>query len=475
MHNTPYISARWTSFEVRSSLLKVSLPISIIVALAVTLMDSRLLFLSVMGLLVLAVFLARFDLGVCAFVVLVPLTIHSPVELHHMISYSLSGMLVLSWLIRKLIQGQTFASLDRGILMFMVFYTLWGFVSSLHSDYPSTGLFVTLRQLLFFAIFYILYDWMRSKKEIGLTVNAMITMGVIASLPALAQLLSSGLANVFRLGNPMRFAGVYTGVNALAMHLSFILVLALSKFLYADLPRRRWFSLAWILIIASALFFTFSRSGWLLAVVGVTIVLFRFKGGRMLLLTVLILLTLFLLLSPQIKEFLAMITRLEAGVTNRDILWQGAIKMIKENPIFGVGPGGFKHFIADCAPRYPWRWPVVRFGGITGGDSHNFFLSRAAETGIVGLVLILWFFVNYFKAYSRGTQKAKALKLEHVSFGAAAVVIGALARGFFEGKGIVGSGGGGFELFFWLMVAFTLKVSQLPDNKPNTGICSSLP
>ena len=50
-------------------------------------------------------------------------------------------------------------------------------------------------------------------------------------------------------------------------------------------------------------------------------------------------------------------------------------------------------------------------------------------------------------------------------FGAGAVVIGALARGFFEGKGIVGSGGVSFELFFWLMVAFTLRVNESFKNQ----------
>jgi len=460
MRSTHYISTTWPSFKVAPSLLKISLLFSVIIGLAVVLIDLKLLFLLVMGLMVLVFFFARFDLGVFVFVILVPLTIHSPAELHHLISYSLSGILVFSWLLRKLVNAQTFASLNRDLVLFMIFYTLWGVACSLHSNYLTTGLFVTLRQLLFFVIFYALYDWMKSEKEISLIINAMITMGVVASLPAITQLLSTGFSNVFRFGSPMRFGGIYTGVNALGMHLSFILGIAVSKFLYVDLPRKRWSPLILILIISSALFFTFSRSAWLLAGVAITIILFRFKRGRMLVLTAAILLTFIVLFSPQIEEFLGMIVRLESGVTSRDILWKGAVAIIKENPIFGVGPGSFRHFIADYAPRYPWRWPVVGFGGITGGDSHNFFLSRAAEMGVVGLALIFWFLVNYFKIYSRGIHKAKVLKLEHVFFGAAAVVIGALARGFFEGKGIIGGGGISFELFFWFMIAFTLRVDQ---------------
>jgi len=431
-----------------------------ILALTVALLNLKLLVLLVLGLLIFALFFVRFDLGVFVFVVLVPLSIQLPGGLHHVISYSLSGILVFSWLIRKFVSTEKFASLNHGLVLFIILYTLWGLICSLHSEYPSTGVLVTLRQLLFFGILYVLYDWMKSPKEIGLIINAMIAMGVIASLPAIVEVLSTGFSNIFRFGSPMRFGGIYTGVNALGMHLSFILVVAASKFLYVDLPRKRWLSLIFVLIVGFALFFTFSRSAWLLAVVAVSMILFRFKKGRMFVLTTLILLGLLILLFPQVEKLSGVIVRLESGITNRDILWKGAIAMIKENPIFGVGPGSFRHFISEHALR-----PLVEFGGIIGGDSHNFFLTRTAETGIVGLGLILYFFVNYFKVYSRGIQKAKLLKLEHVHFGAVAVVIGALARGFFEGKGIMGGGGVSFELFFWLMVAFTLRVSESFKNE----------
>ena len=465
MDGAQYISPHGSPVRIGPYLIKVSLILSVILGLAVALINLKLLALLVLGTIVAALFFIRFDLGVLVFVVLVPLSIQLPGGLHHLISYSLSGILVFSWLIRKFVSTEEFAPLNHGLVLFMILYILWGLSCSLHSEHPSTGVLVTLRQLLFFGIFYVLYDWMRSPKEIGLIINAMIAMGIIASLPAIVEVLSTGFSNIFRFGSPMLFGGIYTGVNALGMHLSFILVIAASKFLYVDLPRKRWLSLIFVLIIGFALFFTFSRSAWLLAVVAVSMILFRFKKGRMFVLTTLILLGLLILLSPQVEKLSGVIVRLESGITNRDILWKGAIGMIKENPIFGVGPGSFKHFIVDYAPRYPWRWPVVTFGGITGGDSHNFFLSRAAETGIVGLALIFYFFINYFQVYSRGIRKAKLLRLEHVLFGAGAVVIGALARGFFEGKGIMGGGGVSFELFFWLMVAFTLRVSESFKNQ----------
>ncbi|MCK4427443.1 MAG: O-antigen ligase family protein [candidate division Zixibacteria bacterium] len=443
-------------------MLKISLLLSVIVGLAVVLIDLKLLLLLVIGLMVFALFLVRFDLGVFVFVVFVPLTMQLPAGIHHLISYSLSGMLVFSWLIRKLVNAQTFASLNRGVLLFMIFYTLWGLVCSLHSDYLTTGLFVTLRQLLFFVIFYVLYDWMKSEKEINLIVNAMIAMGVIASLPAITQMLSAGLSDVFRFGSPMRFGGIYTSPNFLGLHLSFILGVAVSKFLYVDLPKKRWFPLVLILIISAALFFTFSRAAWLLAFVSISIILFLFKGGRVFISTTVVFFTLILLVFPEIRESIEMILRLEVGVTNRDVLWKGAIGIISAHPIFGTGPGTFKHVITSFVPVSLLMWS----GGLAlAGDSHNFFLTKGVELGLVGVFLILCFFVNYFKIYFRNLKKVKILKLEYIFYGAGATIIGAIARSFFEGGGIMTGGAISFDLFFWLMIAFTLKVNQLSNEK----------
>jgi hypothetical protein len=102
MRSTHYISTTWPSFKVAPSLLKISLLVSVIIGLAVVLIDLKLLFLLVMGLMVLALFFVQFDLSVFVFVALVPLTIQLPVGIHHLTSYSLSRIVVCSWLIRNL-------------------------------------------------------------------------------------------------------------------------------------------------------------------------------------------------------------------------------------------------------------------------------------------------------------------------------------------------------------------------------------
>ena len=79
----------------------------------------------------------------------------------------------------------------------------------------------------------------------------------------------------------------------------------------------------------------------------------------------------------------------EEAISRRLYLNQIAIEMIQENPLIGVGLNNF-------IPRLPdyWQTPeAVRFLQ----PVHNIFLLVAAETGLVGLLIFLWFLISTFK------------------------------------------------------------------------------
>lgn len=439
------------------ALLRIVFPISLLLSLTMIFLGLKTFLVVSCAIFLLALLFIRFHIAVMIYIIIVPITIHFPSDIHHAISYSLSAILVFSWLIKKFMLGDRFSRVNFSLLLFMATYIVWGIMCSLQSHYISTGLFVTLRQLLFFCIFYVFYDWMKSSKEIELAIDSMIAMGIIASLPVLFQVFSYGLGNVFRFQAPVRFAGLYTGVNALAMHLSFILPIGLSRFIRRDSVRRKWFDLLGITLISIALFFTFSRSAWLLAVVSTGIILVYFKKTKLFIFIAVLFVLILSLYSAEIIQIIEFLVRIEHGVSQREILWKGAISIIETHPISGVGPGAFKYFIAEHAPAVPWRWPVLRFGGIVGADAHNLFLTKGAELGIVGIALILYFFVYYFRIYWKAKKNLKTKEMEYVLIAALATVIGALARSFFEGKGVI-SGGVGWDLFFWLLIAFTLRV-----------------
>lgn len=70
----------------------------------------------------------------------------------------------------------------------------------------------------------------------------------------------------------------------------------------------------------------------------------------------------------------------------RAVLWHEAIVMMRDHPATGVGPGGFQVFSPTARSDRDARW------------AHNSFLQQGAESGLVGLLLLvllfLWGFVS---------------------------------------------------------------------------------
>lgn len=72
-------------------------------------------------------------------------------------------------------------------------------------------------------------------------------------------------------------------------------------------------------------------------------------------------------------------------------MWQGAVKMFLENPILGVGTGGYQLAMKE----YQTPQLAPQFHNFS--QPHNSYLYIAANFGIVGLILFLWIFVILLK------------------------------------------------------------------------------
>lgn len=76
----------------------------------------------------------------------------------------------------------------------------------------------------------------------------------------------------------------------------------------------------------------------------------------------------------------------DAALAGRGRVWSGALCMIGEHPVNGVGVRGFRHAWAQCdpAPQLPPAW-----GQGPALHAHQLLLEIASETGLLGLVLWL--------------------------------------------------------------------------------------
>ena len=103
------------------------------------------------------------------------------------------------------------------------------------------------------------------------------------------------------------------------------------------------------------------------------------------------------------------------GVTRLQI-WSATISMIKANPIFGVGMGGYWTAI----PSYH-----VASGSMTPQQAHNDYLEILASGGIVGLAIVGWFVIVVLK--QAGTNLQSRDEFQRATTFAAVIAITGLA------------------------------------------------
>ena len=152
-----------------------------------------------------------------------------------------------------------------------------------------------------------------------------------------------------------------------------------------------------LLIILSALFLTKSLGAWLSLIAGLIILfLLSYKSIKhkklilfCALMAIFIAITLILITR---RERLLNLDNPQNSITQRLNYWRTAIAIIKDHPFFGVGPGNFQEVFLK-----------YKIGLSTNTRyAHNIFLHTWAETGLLGLIALIYLISAFFiKAKSK--------------------------------------------------------------------------
>ena len=108
----------------------------------------------------------------------------------------------------------------------------------------------------------------------------------------------------------------------------------------------------------------------------------------------------------------------DQALSNRLPIWRTALNMVWDNPVNGVGVRGFRHAYGQYASSDdPW----IDFPGDTGAShAHQLLLEVAAETGVVGLIALLW---SVVLAWRHWQSLARPQRLAALPFAIALIVM----------------------------------------------------
>jgi putative inorganic carbon (HCO3(-)) transporter len=370
----------------------------------------------------------------------------------------LIGMALLIWLLRTH-EGPflTPTPFNLPFLVLAVWLLLSLFVgaSSFGIDFAADTLVTMKRWLDPFLLYLIFVNLLRTKGEIrNVTVVMLITITAVALLGFLEHWDRLETA----VGDKRRLQGLSEHANTSAAFFVYYLFVFPALFLAGRLNAWRLVVLAVpALLCLRVIMFTGSRGAFLgVAAAALFLGLVRTRLAMFACLA----LALFAWANPQhlpsvvaarfgflydagaaeVAEDIA--EAFEKSASQRIIIWRGALDMIADNPVLGVGYGAFPYLIG----RYT-------DGAARVGDAHNMYLLVAAEAGIPALLLFLLLIGLAFREGWRLYRRGQDPVLRGLGLGLAAGIVGLLVTGMF------GSRFNSFELvgYFWILTALVVR------------------
>jgi putative inorganic carbon (HCO3(-)) transporter len=289
-----------------------------------------------------------------------------------------------------------------------------------------------VKELVLIALFYVLLEALEEAWEVerwggrllavagGVGALGVLQVGACAWLEPLGPVLGRYATKCQR---AHAFFSIYM---TLAGVLSLVLLAALPR-LVGGRPRPRPWALAAWCSGAAGLLATFVRGAWVGFAAGAAVMLALLPRRRLVAVVAVGLMGCGVLLVPAVRQRAWSIADpSDPTARERWAMWASALRMARDHPWLGVGPGQVRHaYPAYAAPEYRQR---VR------GHLHNTPLQILAERGVLGLGAWLAIFVAFFarsaavlRALPHGAERERLLVV-----GSLAAVVGFLVGGLSE-------------------------------------------
>ena len=373
------------------------------------------------------------------------------------VDFSILGYLFLK---RFGLEFESYKRIPKSVIYFLLLYGMTFFLSSAMSNHPFAGLGIFAKQLAFFAVAYVFYSFIRNETDIKNYFISIIIVAAIYTSLFILTFISEGYNLLSLLSESRVRITALTGNMEAATNFCVITfpILICYTFLKKKSSKK---TTAWLVLSYSTigLILTMSRSAILGIAVSTAIIFFMLNRKRFyqILISIIIVVLIFVVVNP-LNEMVTLLFRLEEGVSFRDQLWIMAANIIKDYPLFGLGPGSYKFELYNYFPfmldDYIGR-VFIFFANASEGVNlaHNIFLVFFSDMGILGLATIVTLPLIYFRIGIKTIKKYKNDSTEKyyliiALFSAGTSVI---FRNIFNSIGLLYIGGIHTDLPFWLV------------------------
>ena len=200
-----------------------------------------------------------------------------------------------------------------------------------------------------------------------------------------------------------RLAAFYLSPNHLAMWLSPGIVAGMGLWFCAKNNWQKFFLFLVSCFLFLVLYFTYSYGAWIGLVVAVIFILFYLWRLKLInqrhlfhvscfMFFVFALVFFLQLYGSYGEKLMSLLSSPRSSWQSRLMVWQAAIKILKNHWLIGIGPGLFQPYYLDyqqyfSVPYLEWAVP----------QPHNLFLAWWLQAGLLGLAGFIWLLVNFFR------------------------------------------------------------------------------
>lgn len=277
-------------------------------------------------------------------------------------------------------------SLKASVLAFIIISLVTSsFTTQRLSISAEAFLFKTMEYLL---IFLVMADVINTPRRIFNLITSLLIAAFFVGLDGIYQR-STGydLFRKFPLFETTKVTASFKAPNGLGAYLATVLPLPLALVAFNVTNWKKTCGLLTLsLILAACLLLTFTRGAWLAFLAGY-IFLFIFAGWRRFIVALVVLallVSMTIAFTPTvIKGQLSSSIKIGSDLSSKDriLIWKTGWKMFLDRPVFGQGLNTFMSVFEKYKPA---DYKEIVY-------AHNCFLQMAAETGIIGLLIFLWF------------------------------------------------------------------------------------
>ncbi len=247
-----------------------------------------------------------------------------------------------------------------------------------------------------FLFFIIFISVIKKEKHLVLSLKSWLASGVAVSLISIFYLLNNNLTFDDRLKS------FFLSPNHLSMYLAPAFLITLILLLSNKKSNIKILNIKYLIlliIIFIPLYFTYSYGAFL----GIFIaMIYLFASNKFIwvlrysifnikyLIFLIIIFTIFI--STTVIKFDQVINSNErSSFHSRLMVWNASVEIIKDNPLFGIGPGTFQDVYLSYSEKFdePYlEWAIPQ--------PHNIFLAFYLQTGLIGflgfILILFWFF-----------------------------------------------------------------------------------